>query len=419
MLKLHQQRDLGESSLGWILRARDEGPRPDLSDHILALKRRILEAREGLEGVQLVPGQRLPAAWMELTATQRALLQQRREQLQGFHLRTLPQPLSHQAEGGDRCRWLHEPCRRVGVLLPRHGMNVSMLLALVVPAMVAGVEEVVVAMEPGRNGELPPGVLAACELLAVRQVLAAGGADGVLALLHGVPSCAPVELLVGEDGPEAELTMRDSPLGHRCRRTDAVGDFCVLTDGRGLDAGRLAEELLWHAGLGGLGMRAILSSDSEGLDAVVAELRAAFKRLPRGQRSVARQSLEQRGRFMTIPSLARGVGLANALRPSRLNLLVHNPRKYLARLAGLGLLQLGETQLPSELLDRQPWALPVLAEGGAPVTAASYLRSRLTLRAGSEEAGSSRDAMSSEARLSGWASLEGQTVPVRTHGDST
>ena len=235
---------------------------------------------------------------------------------------------------------------------------------------------------------------------------------------HGVPGCAPVEVLVGEDGAEAELAMRDSLLGYRSHRTDAAGDLLVLTDGWELSVERLAAELLWHAGLGGPGMRAVLSSSSEFLDALVSELQSSFARLPRGQRGLVRQSLEQRGRFLSLPSLSRGVVLANGLRPSRLSLLVHNPRKYLTRLEGLGLLQLGESQLPSALLDRQPWALPVLAERGAPVTAASYLRSRVTLRSRGEDAGATESGALAKERRSGWARLEEQPLMIRGQEES-
>jgi histidinol dehydrogenase len=425
MLKLPLQIDRGEESVAWLRREHVPQGLASARSDLHQLEERILskgsaaileDARErGLLGSELgwvLPGQRLPAALLELDPASRALIEERRLELQDFHLRTLPHTLSHESRAGDRCKLLHAPLRRVGIVLPRNGLPLSLLLSLAVPALVAGVEEIVVAMPRDERGRVHAGVLAACELLGVRQVLPLGGMHAVLALAHGGPGLEACDLIVGEDGPEASAAMGSYAARGRSLETDSIGDLVCLTDAWELDPAHFASELLWHAELGGPGLRAVLCSNEEFVDRLRMELEQGIAALPRGQKTRARQSLAANGRLLVVPSLARAATCANALRPQRLCVLVHNPKKLLPRLAGQRVLQLGPSQLPSALLHRQPWALPVLASASGPVTTSSFVRAKVTLRSGrSNGADAEReDALDTAASVnhasSTWRALE-------------
>src|SRR6202044_28186 len=69
----------------------------------------------------------------------------------------------------------------------------------VVPARVAGVAEIAVASPPqAAYGGLPhPAVLAACALLGITEVHAAGGAQALAMLAYGTSDCAPVDVVTG------------------------------------------------------------------------------------------------------------------------------------------------------------------------------------------------------------------------------
>ena len=96
-------------------------------------------------------------------------------------------------------RW--SPVDRVGVYVPggRAAYPSSVLMG-VVPAQVAGVDDIVV-VSPGDDRSVHPLVLAACALLGVDEVYATGGAQAIGALAHGTGSIAPVDVIVGPGGP--------------------------------------------------------------------------------------------------------------------------------------------------------------------------------------------------------------------------
>ena len=95
-------------------------------------------------------------------------------------------------------RWV--PVERVGLYVPG-GLAVypSSVVMNVVPAQVAGVGSIAVASPPQRehDGWPHPTILAACALLGVEEVYAAGGAQAVAMLAYGAGPCAPVDLVTG------------------------------------------------------------------------------------------------------------------------------------------------------------------------------------------------------------------------------
>ncbi len=92
------------------------------------------------------------------------------------------------------------PVARVGLYVPG-GLSplVSSVVMNVVPAQVAGVGSIALASPPQRDhGGLPhPTVLAACGLLGVDEVYAAGGAQAIAMFAYGAGECAPVDLVTG------------------------------------------------------------------------------------------------------------------------------------------------------------------------------------------------------------------------------
>ena len=100
-------------------------------------------------------------------------------------------------------RWI--PVGRVGLYVPGgRAVYPSSVVMNVVPAQIAGVGSLAVASPPQKEfGGLPhPTILAACALLGVDEVYAAGGAQAVALLAHGAPledgtACRPVDMITG------------------------------------------------------------------------------------------------------------------------------------------------------------------------------------------------------------------------------
>jgi len=100
-------------------------------------------------------------------------------------------------------RWI--PVDRVGLYVPGgQAVYPSSVVMNVVPAQIAGVGSLAVASPPQAEfGGLPhPTILAACALLGVDEVYAAGGAQAIALFAYGAPLddgtvCRPVDLVTG------------------------------------------------------------------------------------------------------------------------------------------------------------------------------------------------------------------------------
>ena len=119
------------------------------------------------------------------------------ENARAFHEREMDHSWE-QSRGGATTGQRVRPIRRVGLYVPGgHGAYPSTLVSSVVPAQVAGVEEIRVATPPGPDGRANPNVLAVAGLLGLEEVYAVGGAQAVAALAYSTRSVPAVDKVVG------------------------------------------------------------------------------------------------------------------------------------------------------------------------------------------------------------------------------
>ena len=166
-----------------------------------AALRDLAERFDGVRPEHLrVPAAALDDALAGLDPVVRAGLEEAIRRVRLVHADQLP--VEHTTRLGPgalvRQRWV--PVQRVGLYAPG-GLAVypSSVIMNVVAAQEAGVPGLAVASPPQKEfGGLPhPTILAACALLGVDEVYAAGGAQAVAMFAHGTESCAPANMVTG------------------------------------------------------------------------------------------------------------------------------------------------------------------------------------------------------------------------------
>ena len=188
------------------------------------------------------------------------------DRVRRWHEAQLPPPVRLEIEPGVELERRWTPLRSVGIYAPR-GL-VSTLVMCVVPALVAGVERIVVATPPAGAGS----VAAAAEVLGIEEVWALGGPQAIAALAYGTESIPRVDKVVGPGNAhvnEAKLLVsRDVAID-----LPAGPSEVVVVMGRGADP-RVAElELAAQAEHGPHAMcRIVLGTDLEAALAEVEEL---------------------------------------------------------------------------------------------------------------------------------------------------
>jgi histidinol dehydrogenase len=182
-----------------------EQVRPVCEDVRLRGSEAVREYTARFDGVDLAAGTRVPAdalaaALGALDPQVRAALTEAARRARLVHRAQLPAETWTAVAPGSTVTERYLPMRRAGVYVPGGLVAYpSSVLMNVIPAQVAGVTEIAVASPPRpEHGGLPhPAVLAACALLGVTEVHAAGGAQAIAMLGYGTADCAPVDVVSG------------------------------------------------------------------------------------------------------------------------------------------------------------------------------------------------------------------------------
>ncbi len=164
----------------------------------------VREYTARFDGVDLastrVPAGAIQAALAELGPQVRAALEEAIRRARLVHIAQLPAEQVTQVAPGAPVTERYVPAGRAGVYVPG-GLVVypSSVVMTVVPAQVAGVPQIAVASPPqAAHGGLPhPVILAACALLGVQEVHAAGGAQAIAMFAYGTADCAPADVVTG------------------------------------------------------------------------------------------------------------------------------------------------------------------------------------------------------------------------------
>ena len=102
------------------------------------------------------------------------------------------------------------PMERVGVYVPGgKAAYPSSVLMNVIPALVAGVEEIVMVTPPGADGTINPSILAAARAAGAQRIYRAGGAQAIAALTYGTETIPKVDKIVGPGNIYVALAKRE------------------------------------------------------------------------------------------------------------------------------------------------------------------------------------------------------------------
>ena len=258
-------------------------------------------------------------------------------------------------------RWV--PLSRVGVYAPGGSAAYpSSLLMGVVPAMVAGVETVVVASPADADGQLNQTLLGAAGLVGVDVFIVAGGAQAVGALAYGLPEAgiAPVDRIVGPGN--SWVTAAKLEVFGECGIDLPAGpsEVMVVADGRA-NAAHVASDLLSQAEHGPDSPALLVTWDAELAVRVEVELGRQLETAAR--RAILERSLAAGALVVLAPDRASGLDFVNAYAPEHLSVVVDDVEEAVARLRNAGSLFVGP-YAPESAGDYASGANHVLPTGG-------------------------------------------------------
>ncbi|WP_107728252.1 histidinol dehydrogenase [Desmospora activa] len=231
------------------------------------------------------------------------------------------------------------PLERVGVYVPGgRAAYPSTVLMTVIPAQVAGVEEVVITTPPQADGKIDATTLVAAREAGVERIFKVGGAQAIAALAFGTETIPRVDKICGPGNRYVTLAKR---LVYGQVDIDMIAgpsEIVVIADDSA-DAAWVAADLLSQAEHDPMASAVLLTPSQTLAAAVTRELISQCERLPR--REIAAQSLREHGAIAITVDVAEAVATANRLAPEHLQLMVEDPWSWVGQVRHAGALFLG------------------------------------------------------------------------------
>jgi len=231
------------------------------------------------------------------------------------------------------------PLKRVGIYVPGGTASYpSSVLMNALPAVVAGVKEIVMVSPPRADGTLLPEVLVAAAEAGVTEVYKIGGAQGIGVLAYGTETISAVDKITGPGNIYVTLAKKQVFGTVDIDMLAGPSEILILVDESGHPE-ELAADLLSQAEHDRLASAILVSPSRQILEQTLLEVERQLKDLPRAE--IARASWETYGAAILVSDLQEGMDLANKIAPEHFELVVENPYSWLGQVRNVGAVFLG------------------------------------------------------------------------------
>ena len=262
------------------------------------------------------------------------------ENIKDHHEKQLRQSWFSSREDGVMLGQKITPLERVGVYVPGgKAAYPSSLLMNVVPAKVAGVDEIVMVTPPGKDGKINPTTLVAAKEAGVDTILKVGGAQAVAALAYGTESIKKVDKIVGPGNIFVALAKK-SVYGHVGIDSIAGPSEVMVIADETANPRYVAADLLSQAEHDELASSILVTTSKELAQKVSAEVDGFVEILSR--KEIITKSLDNFGYILLVDTMDEAVDVANEIASEHLEIVTKDPFNTMTKIRNAGAIFLGE-----------------------------------------------------------------------------
>lgn len=270
-----------------------------------------------------------------------------KKNLEKFYLNEKPKEWSTLVDEGIRSGMIYRPYDRVGVYVPgRKALFPTIVLRICVPAIVAGVKEIVLCSPPDKKGNIPSGVLVAADILGIKEIYKIGGAQAVAAMAYGTETIKPVQKISAVGSPYVTAAQKFLFGTVSCDKLAGPSDALILADSSAIPKVVAANMLVETEHGPTSGTVALVPSMEFALNVkqVVEDL---LKDAPEKQKEFFSTSLYEYSAILAYENLDETIDFINDYAPEHLQLTVENHKEVINKLKNVGAIQLGEYSIIS------------------------------------------------------------------------
>lgn len=232
------------------------------------------------------------------------------------------------------------PLERVGVYVPGgKAAYPSSVLMNVIPAKVAGVDEIIMVTPPGKDGKINPNTLVAANEAGVDKIYKVGGAQAVGAMAYGTASIPKVDKIVGPGNIYVALAKK-AVFGYVSIDSIAGPSEILVIADESANPKYVAADLLSQAEHDELASAILVTTSMELADEVLKWVDKFVAELSRTE--IMQKSLDNYGYILVADTMDDVIDAANEIASEHLEILTKNPFDTMTRIRNAGAIFLGE-----------------------------------------------------------------------------
>ncbi|WP_440895540.1 histidinol dehydrogenase [Amphibacillus sp. Q70] len=287
----------------------------------------------------LVTDQERKQAWEKVSSKTIKALERAAENIKKFHTKQLNESKFMRNEPDIVSGQLYLPIEKVGLYVPGGtACYPSSVFMNAIPAILAGVEEVVM-VTPARNGEqIEPILSVAADICGVTTIYKIGGIQAIAALAYGTETITSVDKIVG---PGNAYVAAAKALVYGDVGIDMIAgpsEVAIIADDTANPA-YVAADLIAQAEHDILARSFLLTPSDQLIKATEIELKTQLADLPRTE--IASAALRDYGGLIKVDNIEEAFRLANQLAPEHLEIQLDDPLSYLGYVKHAGSVFLG------------------------------------------------------------------------------
>ena len=232
------------------------------------------------------------------------------------------------------------PLHRVGVYVPGgKAVYPSSVLMNVMPAKVAGVDEIIMVTPPGKNGKVNPNTLVAAKEAGVDKIYKVGGAQAIAALAYGTESIPKVDKIVGPGNIYVALAKK-AVYGHVSIDSIAGPSEILVVADETANPRYVAADLLSQAEHDELASAILVTTSEKLAHEVSNQVDGFLKKLSRAE--IISKSLDNYGYILLADTMEDVIDVANEIASEHLEIQTKNPFEVMTKIRNAGAIFIGE-----------------------------------------------------------------------------
>jgi histidinol dehydrogenase len=260
--------------------------------------------------------------------------------IEDFHTEQKDKSWQKQKQPGIITGQICRPLKRAAVYVPGgRAAYPSSVLMTVIPAKVAGVQEIIMLTPPDKNGKINPVILAAASIAGVDKIFKVGGAQAIAAAAYGTATIPAVDIIVGPGNIYVSMA-KELVFGQvKIDMIAGPSEIMILAE-RSSNPAFIAADLMSQAEHDPLAAAILVTDSPELITEVEAELNQQITAL--SKKEIIIESLNNYGIIIEVEDQASALEMINLVAPEHLELAVENPFELLPAVENAGSIFLGE-----------------------------------------------------------------------------